>query len=192
MKRAAIFSLLSLAFGVLFSPVSLAQDEAPVDAPISSKKADKKKQPDSPVVKAVKKMKKVKGRLNAKADYYIYLFSASWCGPCCKEMPEIVEHHKKMKKDGRVDIILMGKDDSPAEVKAFIKQFNMKFYAVMASDKDATKVPGFTNPSGIPFCIVVDRYGRVMAQSHPAGIIPNWEAYTIDKGVPEPPAETEK
>ncbi|MBR4884808.1 MAG: hypothetical protein IKZ33_05790, partial [Lentisphaeria bacterium] len=46
-------------------------------------------------------MKKVKGRLNTKADYYIYLFSASWCGPCCKEMPEIVEHHKKMKQDGR-------------------------------------------------------------------------------------------
>ena len=191
MRLTTFFSLLCLGLGLLASPLSLAQDEVPTDAPIS-KKADKKKQPDSPVVKAVKKMKKVKGRLNTKADYYIYLFSASWCGPCCKEMPEIVEQHKKMKKDGRVDIILMGKDETSAGVKGFIKQFNMKFYAVMASDKDATKVPGFTNPSGIPFCIVVDRYGRVMAQSHPAGIIPNWESYTIDKGVPEPPAETEK
>lgn len=191
MKLASLFTLFCLGFCLLASPVSQAQDEAPTDAPIS-KKEGKKKQPDSPVVKAVKKMKKVKGRLNTKADYYIYLFSASWCGYCCEEMPEIVAQHKKMKKDGRVDIILMGKDQTPAGVKGFMKQFNMKFYAVMASDKDATKVPGFTNPSGIPFCIVVDRYGRVMAQSHPGSIIPNWEAYTIDKGVPEPPAETEK
>lgn len=189
MRSVTLFSLLSLGICLLASPLSMAQDEVPADAPTPGKAEKKKKQPDSPVVKAVKKMKKVKGRLNAKADYYIYLFSASWCGPCCKEMPEIVEQHKKMKKDGRVDIILMGKDDTPADVKSFIKQFNMKFYAVMASDKDATKVPGFTNPSGIPFCIVVDRYGRTIAQSHPAGIIPNWESYTIDKGVPEPPAE---
>ena len=55
------------------------------------KKEKKAKQAPSPVVPAVKKMKRVKGNANAKADYYIYLFSASWCGPCCKEMPNIVK-----------------------------------------------------------------------------------------------------
>lgn len=192
MKHTTFFSLLCLGFGLLVSPLCMAQDDTMAEGAPVSKKGDRSKLPDSPVVKAVKKMKKVKGRLNAKADYYIYLFSASWCGPCCKEMPEIVEQHKKMRKDGRVDIILMGEDKTPAGVKNFIKQFNMKFYAVMASDKNATKVPGFASPSGIPFCIVVDRYGRVITKSHPGGIIPNWESYTIDKGVPEPPAETEK
>ncbi len=190
MNITKLFSLFSLCAFLTTAPVCVAQDSTEASETTTEKNADKKKkQPASPVVKAVKKMKKVKGRLNEKADYFIYLFSASWCGPCCKEMPEIVEAHKDMKKDGRVDIILMGKDESPAGVKNFIKEFNMKFYAVMASDKNARKVPGFSDPSGIPNCIVVDRYGRVITSGHPGGIIPNWQAVTVDKGIPEPPAE---
>lgn len=190
MKMKSFLTLLCMAGCMFAAPLCQAQDEPSADKPAAAAKADKnKKQPDSPVVKAVKKMKKVKGRLNAKADYYIYLFSASWCGPCCKEMPEIVETYKKMKKDGRVEIILMGKDDSPAAVKSFIKDFDIKFYAVMASDKKAKDVPGFTNPSGIPFCVIVDRYGRSITQGHPGSIISNWESYTVDKGEPEPPAD---
>lgn len=180
------FLLLSLCSFLACMPVGFAQDETSGKTS-TEKSAKKQKQPASPVVKAVKKMKKVKGRLNAKADYFIYLFSASWCGPCCREMPEIVEQYKDMKKDGRVEIILMGKDETPDGVKSFMKQFNMKFYAVMADDKNATKVPGFTNPSGIPNCTVVDRYGRVITAGHPGSIIPGWQSVTIDKGVPEPP-----
>lgn len=189
MLHTKLFSLLFLAALLTAAPLSFSQDEPKEEK--TEEKSDKKKQkqPDSPVVKAVKKMKKVKGRLNTRADYYIYLYSASWCGPCCKEMPGIVETHKEMKKDGRVDIILMGKDETPAGVKGFVKQFDMKFYAVMASDKKAAKVPGFSNPPGIPNCTVVDRYGRVITSGHPAGVTPNWQAFTVDKGVPEPPAD---
>ncbi len=189
MLNSKLFPVLFLIGFLTVSPLTFAQEGEAAET--TEEKVDKKKQkqPDSPVVKAVKKMKKIKGKLNTKADYYIYLYSASWCGPCCQEMPGIVETHKEMKKDGRVDIILMGKDESPAGVKGFVKQFDMKFYAVMAGDKKAKKVPGFSNPSGIPSCTVVDRYGRVITSGHPAGIIPNWQAVTIDKGVPEPPAD---
>lgn len=185
-------SVFSICAFLTAAPICSAQDETVEDTPAEKPAKKKQKQPASPVVKAVKKMKKVKGRLNAKADYYIYLFSASWCGPCCKEMPEIVEQYKDMKKDGRVEIILMGKDETPDGVKAFMKQFDIKFYGVMASDKNAKKVPGFSDPSGIPNCIVVDRYGRVITSGHPAGIIPNWQTVTVDKGVPEAPEEEKK
>ena len=181
--------LFALCFFLASAPLSHAQEADAAEETSTAKPAKKQKQPASPVVKAVKKMKKVKGRLNAKADYYIYLFSASWCGPCCKDMPEIVEQYKDMKKDGRVEIILMGKDETPEGVKAFMKQFDIKFYGVMSSDKNAKKVPGFSDPSGIPNCTVVDRYGRVITSGHPGGIIPNWQSFTVDKGVPEPPVE---
>ena len=38
------------------------------------------------------------GQPMADAQYYIYIYSASWCGPCKALMPEIVKEYKKMKK----------------------------------------------------------------------------------------------
>lgn len=153
------------------------------------KKEKKAKQAPSPVVPAVKKMKRIKGNANAKADYYIYLFSASWCGPCCKEMPNIVKTYKDMKKSGKVDIILFCQDKTPDKAKDFIKQFRIPFMTVMGSDPKASAVPGYSPVSGIPHCIVVDRYGRVITKGHPGNLLHAWESLTIDKGVPEPPTE---
>ena len=153
------------------------------------KKEKKAKQAPSPVVPAIKKMKRIKGNANAKADYYIYLFSASWCGPCCKEMPNIVKTYKDMKKSGKVDIILFCQDKTPDKAKDFIKQFRIPFMTVMGSDPKASDVPGYSPVSGIPHCIVVDRYGRVITQGHPGNLLHAWESLTIDKGVPEPPTE---
>lgn len=146
-----------------------------------SKAAQKGKKAASPVVTAVKKVKKVKGRVNDKADYFIYLYSASWCGPCCKEMPEIVELYKDMKKSGKVDIILFCQDKTPAAAKNFVKDFGIKFLTVMGNDDKAAKVPGHSSPGGIPHCIFVDRNGKQIASGHPGNILSEWKALTIDK-----------
>ncbi len=183
----ALFGLFS------FAPLPLtAQDEdtAVEESTKPSKKKKKAKKLPSPVVTAVKKVKKVKGRVNEKADYYIYLCSASWCGPCCREMPEIVETYKEIKKSGKVDIILFCHDKTQADAKAFVKKFDIKFMTVMSNDEDKVKkVPGFRAPGGIPHCIFVDRYGRHLTAGHPGNLISNWKALTIDKGEPEAPAE---
>ena len=134
----------------------------------------------NPVVTAVKKVKKVKGRVNDKADYFIYLYSASWCGPCCKEMPEIVELYKDMKKSGKVDIILFCQDDTLPAAKNFVKRFGIKFLTVMGNDDKVSKVPGHAAPSGIPHCIFVDSAGRRITSGHPGNILSNWKSLTIE------------
>lgn len=173
----AIIGLVSLA------PVSVyAQDET-----AKTEKAAKK--PISPVVTAVKKVRKVRGKLNDKADYFIYLYSASWCGPCCREMPEIVELHKEVLKTGKVDFILFNQDRTPKAAANFVKRFKIKFLTVRGDDEDVSKVPGSVMPDSIPHCVVVDRYGRKIATGHPAFVLPEWKNLTIDKGEPEPPAK---
>ncbi len=165
------------------------EDEDDSKSSKKSKKAKKAKQPASPIIPAVKRVKKVKGNVNAKADYYIYLFSASWCGPCCKEMPNIVKTYKDMKKSGKVDIILFCQDRTPEDAKEFVKKFRIPFMTIMGNDSKVSKVPGYSPASGIPHCIVVDRYGQVITRGHPGSLLRSWEALTVDKGVPEPPAE---
>lgn len=165
------------------------EDEDDSKSSKKSKKAKKAKQPASPIIPAVKRVKKVKGNVNAKADYYIYLFSASWCGPCCKEMPNIVNTYKDMKKSGKVDIILFCQDKDMSGAKDFVKKFRIPFMTIMGNDSKVSQVPGYSPTSGIPHCIIVDRYGRVITQGHPGNLLRSWEALTIDKGEPEPPAE---
>ena len=137
-----------------------------------TKTAKKAKKTASPVVTAVKKVKKVKGRVNEKADYFIYLYSASWCGPCCKEMPEIVDLYKDIKKSGKVDIILFCQDKTPAAAKNFVKNFGIKFLTVMGNDDKAAKVPGHS--------IFVDRNGKQITSGHPGNILSEWKSFTID------------
>ena len=180
--------------GMMFScavPAVLAQDEEDSPKPARKVKADKKKKAASPVVTAVKKVKKVKGRLNDKADYFIYLYSASWCGPCCQEMPEIVETYKEIKKSGKVDIVLFCQDKTLADAKNFVKRFNIKFLTVMGDDNKVKKVPGHAPSGGIPHCIFVDRYGRTITAGHPGHLMSSWATHTIDNGEPEAPEEKE-
>lgn len=183
-----LLSLLCLVAVLAAAPVCSAQDET--DAPDATEKVakKKKKKPASPVVKAIKRTKKISGKLNDKADYYILLYSASWCGPCCNEMPHVVKAHKEMAKDKRVEIVLMGCDHTPEGAKAFAKQFGMKFYVTLAADKNAAKVPGHIDPSGIPACVVVDRYGRRVDGGSPH-LIQKWKELVETKGEPEPPTE---
>lgn len=159
------------------APLSSNADDTAVSETRTAKKARKTA---SPVVTAVKKVKKVKGRVNEKADYFIYLYSASWCGPCCKEMPEIVDLYKDIKKSGKVDIILFCQDKTPAAAKNFVKNFGIKFLTVMGNDDKAAKVPGHSAPGGIPHCIFVDRNGKQITSGHPGNILSEWKSFTID------------
>lgn len=133
------------------------------------------------VAAALKKLSPFNGKPNAKADYYIYLQSASWCGPCNNEMPGVVEAYKEMKKSGRVELVLVSHDKTEGDAKGFLKQYKAKFPAVMVQDKDIDKLPGFSKPNGIPNAIFVDKTGKVLTQGH-GSLIQSWKEYTIERG----------
>ncbi len=51
---------------------------------------------------------------------------ATWCAPCRTEMPQLVELSEKYKARG-VAIIGISIDDSPEEIRAFAKQFDVPY-----------------------------------------------------------------
>lgn len=138
------------------------------------KKDAKDKKEGSAVATALKKLKPFNGKPSAKADMYIYLQSASWCGPCQKEMPRIVEEYKEMKKSGKAEIILVCHDKTEADAKAYVKQHKAKFPVVMVQHKDIETLPGFSKPNGIPNAIFVDKDGKVLMQGH-GSLIETWK-----------------
>ena len=174
---------LALGFLVLGSHVAPAQDVAPVgdeqtEAPAKKakkKKKAKKSKKAAAVPAALKKVKRVSGKVNQKAQVYIYLQSASWCVPCKQAMPDIVEAYKEMRKDKRAEIVLVGWDRSPEEVKAYIEGYKCKMPAVSKDAKNVAKLPGYTEASGIPHAIMVDANGNVIRQGYPTHLIPTWK-----------------
>ena len=159
-------------------PAQAQDDTAPANW---QKKVTPEKKAISPVVTAVKKINKVKGQLNEKADYFIFLYSASWCASCCQEMPEIVEAYKDIKRSGKVDIILFCLDRTAADAKSFVNRFGIKFLTVMGNDLKCTQVPGYAFSSGIPYCKIVDSTGRNITAGRPRNVLSHWKEYTIDQ-----------
>lgn len=166
MKHLRLFLALLLAFAVL-SP-------APAFAAKKSKGGATAMGDACPVLTELKKLKTFNGKPNANAKYFFYLCSASWCGPCQREMPEIVKAHKAMKKDGRCEIILVGYDNSLDEAKGYLKSHKAKFCGVWKDDKHIKDLPGYGPVPGIPYAILVNRAGKVLAVQH-AKMIQDWK-----------------
>lgn len=140
-----------------------------------SKKSADKKSSASTVGKAVGKLKTFNGKPSKKALVYVYLQSASWCGPCNKEMPEVAEIYKEMKKDGRAELVLLGHDQTEDGAKKFLKQYKAKFPGILVGGKNVDKLPGFQMAQGIPNATMVDAEGNVLANGYPSSVLAQWK-----------------
>ena len=138
-------------------------------------KVDEKKFPVAAALKAIETP--TFGTFDTKADFFIYLFSASWCGPCKAIMPDIAgKHYPEMRKSKKpsVEIILIGKDQTPEGVGEYRDHYKAKFFAVHGKDPAVKQLPGYTEPNGIPHCIFVDKKGEVIHSGH-GSAIGNWK-----------------
>ncbi len=96
------------------------------------------------------------------AKYYVYLFSASWCGPCRAIQPQITAQYEEMKKSGVVELILIGNDRDDASGKAYAEHYGCP--SIMSGN--AQGLPGMAGPRGIPFCAFVRADGTLVTSGH--------------------------
>lgn len=155
----------------------ISMDGGDKSEPKKKKKKSKKKATAtvSKVGKALSQLKTFNGKASKKALVYVYLQSASWCGPCNQEMPEVAKTYKAMKKDGRAEIILIGGDQTEDAAKKFLKKYKAKFPGILATAVNAAELPGFTPARGIPHATMVDGEGNVLADGFPSEVLSGWE-----------------
>ncbi len=148
-----------LGLSVLLAPASFGQGEEAVPALPASGQTEA-------IGKVAQALASAK-YLNAKrpyprAKYYIYLFSASWCGPCQALKPQIVAQYAEMKKSGIVELILIGNDRDDASGRAYAEHYGCP--SIMMGN--AQGIPGMAGPMGIPFCIFVNADGTIATRGH--------------------------
>ncbi len=131
------------------------------------------------VADALRKVKWFNGKPALRAEYYIYLLSASWCGPCRAEMPGIAKEYKEMKKDGRVELVLLGGDESQGAAKKFLKANKAAFPGTLLEAKGVMELPGAESfPQFFPSAVIVAADGTVITAGH-GSLVMDWRKYTI-------------
>ncbi len=92
-------------------------------------------------------------------------FWATWCVPCRKSIPELVELRKKYKSKEWV-ILGLSIDDPKYWDNKYVADFSKKRlkinYKVLRADKKVIKDYLGAKPAGIPILFVIDREGMIV------------------------------
>jgi thiol-disulfide isomerase/thioredoxin len=145
---------------------SVPQAMAEPAAPVAKKKADKKKKARrgnlSPVAAALAEAGYfTETEALPKAKVYIFICSASWCGPCRALMPQIVEEYEKnIKKNKSVSLVLLGYDQDDESAKKYIEHYKTSIPGVLAKKFNIEKKPDIP---GIPWCFYMTAKGELIS-----------------------------
>ncbi len=103
------------------------------------------------------RLKKKDGKLNPK--HFILYFSASWCGPCCRNAPHSVEaYNKVVKGNPDVEVIMCNMDYNLEAAQKWAASNNMPWPILLK--QDLTALAKKVMPRGIPTMILVDKDGN--------------------------------
>ena len=155
MKNLFIFGTLVAVFMGSMLHTS-AQDE-PMDA-----KAEASEESSMPVIPQLLSSAKylTNKKPNLKAQYYMFLRSASWCVPCQIFVPRLLKDYSKM-KGAKVELIFLGQEDE-AVVKKYMDEHKYKCPGVMPGALGT--IPGVKFEGlGYPSMCLVDAHGNFIA-----------------------------
>lgn len=104
-------------------------------------------------------------------------FWATWCGPCCAELPDLVALHEKYQADG---LLLIGADvgESLETIMGFLCTHlpSITYPIVMADSKMRADYGGI---SSIPTTFIIDRQGYIRAKLVGGRSQANFESYLL-------------
>ena len=133
------------------------------------------------VVSVLKDLKPFNGKVNAKADYFIYLQTDSSSETCDTEtMKKVAELYKDIKKSGRVDLVLVSLDATEEEAKAFVRKHKLKCPVVMDQNEKIDELPGLGSARNMPYAIFVDKEGKKHMEGG-MSVLEQWENYTVKR-----------
>jgi thiol-disulfide isomerase/thioredoxin len=162
--------------------------------PVNGSGADDK----GPAGKAGKEVKVTEARAEAldkaitdlKGKVVVVDFWATWCPPCVKKFPHLVEMHKKYAEKGLACVSISMDKAGPADeykqekVLAFLKEKEAAFpnFIVANPDEDEKKIAArFGEFGGIPYMVVFDKTGRRVWDSDTTPFPPKEAAEKVEK-----------
>ena len=97
-----------------------------------------------------------------KGKYVLIDFWASWCGPCRKESPNVQKQYQ-LYKDKGFEVVSVSIDKKEADWRKAVKEDQLKGTLLLA--QDSKKIMKEYVFSGIPYMVLLDSEGRVIAKN---------------------------
>jgi nucleoredoxin len=108
-------------------------------------------------------------KMTTNPDYYAFYFSASWCGPCHKFTPKLVEMYENSEGlAGLCEVVLVSSDRDKKSMEKYMKHANMPWPALAFAASRTRDVRKYAGP-GIPCLVLVDKQGKVISDSYVDG-----------------------
>jgi nucleoredoxin len=106
--------------------------------------------------------------LKKPTKYYLFYYTASWCGPCQKFTPSLVDFYNQKKND-EFEVILISSDSDEAAMERYAVDKKMPWPQLKISKRDKFKKE-FKHPgTGIPNLVLCDLEGKLIKTSYVDG-----------------------
>lgn len=101
------------------------------------------------------------------AKYYLFYYTASWCGPCQKFTPDLVEFYNAHKsKTNDFELVLITSDSSEDDMKGYAIDKKMPWPQLKLSKVEKFRKE-FKHPGGgIPNLVLTDLQGKIIKASY--------------------------
>lgn len=86
---------------------------------------------------------------------------ATWCGPCIKEMPELVALHEELKGNGFEVLGLNVDDEEKGLVESFAAEQKLTYPLGWTAEGQLNDLVKISRRTGIPQSFLIDRKGRL-------------------------------
>ena len=103
-----------------------------------------------------------------KKKYIGLYFSASWCGPCRKFTPRLIEFRNKFVDD--FEVILIGADGSAKAQANYMKKYSMPWLAMKNQSPEAKQASKLSGVEFIPYLVVINSSGKIISKKGKAEI----------------------
>lgn len=103
-----------------------------------------------------------------KKKYIGLYFSASWCGPCRKFTPRLIEFRNKFEDD--FEVILIGADGSAKAQANYMRKYSMPWLAMKNQSPEAKQASKLSGVEFIPYLVVINSSGKIISKKGKAEI----------------------
>lgn len=89
-------------------------------------------------------------------------FWATWCPPCRKEIPDLIEMYSENKDDGLEIVGITLNSGPPRKIQEFVDKNNINYHILTnGRDKTAGLAKKYDNITGVPTTFIIDKNGIV-------------------------------